>query len=250
MQTVQELLRRDILLDWLAPLGRSVRLAGGLIWPAGVQITWLDFKNQCRWMGLESVPLVTLSAIFIGIALTLSTVMELQRYGITDMSGTVITPLLLRELGPLTVSIAWCARVAARLANEAQNFDTNGNDAEFARNFMLVRLLAGYFVALPLSAYGLVIGYIASAAFAPSLGVSSMSDFMESSREVVTNRDLTVYFVKLLLINPTIAIFCGSLFGRIATKEDGFTAPSRAVTAVFLAGYLANAAFSLAVYMP
>jgi len=250
MQTVPDLLRRDILIDWLVPLGRSARLAGGLVFPSRVDMTWSDFKEQCRWMGIESVPLVTLSAIFVGIALTLSTVMELQRYGMTDMSGTVITPLLLRELGPLTVSLAWCARVAARLANESQYFDASASDREFSQRFMLVRLLAGYFVAVPLATYGLVVGYIAAAMFAPTLGVSSMSDFMESSRLVVTNRDVAVYFVKLILINPTIAIFCGSLFGRFATREDGLSAPSRAVTAAFLAGYLANAAFSLAVYMP
>jgi len=250
MQSVQDLLRRDILIDWLALLGRSGRIALGLVWPHTAEITWSDFKNQCRWMGIESVPLVTLSAIFVGIALTLSTVMELQRYGITDMSGTVITPLLLRELGPLTVSLAWCARVAARLANESQDFDANASDREFAQRFMLVRLLAGYLVAVPLGTYGLVVGYFAAAVFAPTLGVSSMSDFMESSRQVITNRDLAVYFVKLVLINPTIAIFCGSLFGRIATREDGVTASSRAVTATFLAGYLANAVFSCAVYLP
>ena len=250
MQTVPELLRRDILIDWLVPLGRSARLAAGLVLPTGIKFSWADFKEQCRWMGIESLPLVTLAAIFVGIALTLSTVMELQRYGMTDMSGTVITPLLLRELGPLTVSLAWCARVAARLANESQNFDVSASDREFSQRYMLVRLLAGYFVAVPLATYGLVVGYLAAAMFAPTLGVSSMSDFMDSSRLVVTNRDITVYFVKLILINPTIAVFCGSLFGRFAKGDDGMSASSRAVTAAFLAGYLANAVFSLSVYMP
>jgi ABC-type transporter Mla maintaining outer membrane lipid asymmetry permease subunit MlaE len=212
--------------------------------------TWADFKEQCSWMGIGSLPLVTIAAILIGLPLTLSTVMELQRYGATDMSGSVITPLLLRELGPLTVSIAWSVRVAARLANEAQNFDPNASDAEFAQRFMLVRLLAGLLMAVPLSAYGLVFGYLASAAFAPMIGVSSMSDFMECSRMSVTTKDTAVYFVKLILINPTIAIFCGSIFGRLAAGSTDLTAPSRAVTAVLLVGYFANTLFSMAVYMP
>jgi len=252
MHGYQQAASKDLLLHWLAPFGRSARLALGLLAPrvSDFSLTWADFKSQCWWMGIKSIPLVTLSAAFVGIALTMATVLELLRYGAVDMSGSVITPLLLRELGPLTISLAWSARVAARLAVEAQAYSGEPSDIVFAQKFISIRLLAGLIMAVPLSAFGLVVGYSASALFATTIGVSSLSDFLESSRMAVTNRDVAVYMIKLILVNPTIAVFCGSLFGRLCDGTDTAVAPSRAVTAVFLAGYFANTLFSLSVYLP
>ena len=63
------------------------------------------------------------SSVFVSLALTIHTVLELGKYGAQDLSGQVIAPLLLRELGALTVSLAWSARVAALVCLEAQHFD-------------------------------------------------------------------------------------------------------------------------------
>jgi ABC-type transporter Mla maintaining outer membrane lipid asymmetry permease subunit MlaE len=55
--------------------------------------------------GEGSIPLVILSAAFISMALTSQAVLELQRFGAEDLARPLIAVGLLRELGPLTVSI-------------------------------------------------------------------------------------------------------------------------------------------------
>jgi ABC-type transporter Mla maintaining outer membrane lipid asymmetry permease subunit MlaE len=233
----------------IALLGQTCRVAWLALKEGRLNdLDWVQIKDLCHWMGFESLPLVSLSAIFIGLALTVQTVLELQVYGAQDLAGKVITPLLLRELGSLTVSLAWSARVAAYVATEAEFFSKPIDETAFAK-FTWLRLLVGIAMAVPLSTYGLVVGFLSAAIFAPTLGTSSFADFLESARVTIKERDLWVYFTKLVLINPTIAVLAGAVFGRIASGQSR-TAAANAVTATFLVGYAVNLGFTCAVYLP
>lgn len=170
----------------------------------------------------------------------------MQKFGAQDISGAFISIGLLRELGPLTVSLAWCARVAVRLTAEARQFD--GASGEFAQQFFLPKYLAALAMSIPLGTYGLVIGFLTSAFFAPLIGVSSTSDYLEAARLSIRDKDLFVYFVKLILINPTIGVLAGCAFGRRGGAPG--VAASNAVTAMFIAAFFANLLFTYAVYMP
>lgn len=90
--------------------------------------------------------------------LTIQCVVELQKYQAEELSGAVISIGLLREIGPLTVSLAWCARVAARIAAEAQTYCDSGKNEEFAQQFVLPNYLATLAMAIPLGTYGLLVG--------------------------------------------------------------------------------------------
>jgi phospholipid/cholesterol/gamma-HCH transport system permease protein len=240
--------KNDVLLRWLAPFGQGVKLAGHVFSPGNLkEFEFEEFRSNLRWMGIESLPLVGLSAMFVSLALTIQTVIEMQKFSAQDMSGAVISIGLLRELGPLTVSVAWCARVTARLSNEARDF--TGGSAEFAHLFVLPKYLAALCMAMPLGAYGLVIGFLTSALFAPYLGVSSTVDYLEAARHSIREKDLFVYFTKLILVNPTIGVFAGCVFGRYA-KGGRAAVCSNAVTAMFITAMFANLLFTYAVYMP
>ena len=236
------------LLRWISPLGCASRLFVLALSPASFRsLTWQKIRSQCIWMGEKSFHLVALAAVFIAIALTLQCVMELQNYDAEDLSGAVISIGLLRELGPLTVSLAWCAQVAARVAEEAVGFD-HKSDSEFASVFVLPRFLAALLMAVPLGGYGLVIGFVTAALVAPLLGVGSTADFLQSAKDGIHFKDLVVYFLKLILVNPTIAVFAACATAR-APKVSSLTVASNAVTATLIFGYMANLAVTVAAYI-
>ncbi len=199
-------------------------------------------------MGPESFHLVALAAVTVAIALTIQCVVELQKYQAEELSGAVISIGLLREIGPLTVSLAWCARVAARIAAEAQTYCDGGKNEEFAQQFVLPNYLATLAMSIPLGTYGLIIGFITGALVAPMLGVSSTSEFLHSARDGIQIRDIIVYFVKLILVNPTVGFFAGCAAGA-TTNHSNNAAPSNAVTATFIAGFFANLAVTYAAYL-
>jgi phospholipid/cholesterol/gamma-HCH transport system permease protein len=229
---------------WLAPLGLSVKLFFSAIGVDGLlRIRAAEFREYCHWMGARSFHLIALAAVFVAIALEIQVVIEMQRYRAQDLCGAVIATGLLRELGPLTVSLAWCTRVSALLSSEAKNY-TVGNDVRvFAKVFVFPRYLAALAMAAPLGAYGLVLGFITGAFVAPLLGVSSTNAFLESARSGIHYKDLVVYFLKLILVNPTIGVFAGCAAGWHGRgSENGPAVPveANAVTATFIVGYMAN----------
>jgi phospholipid/cholesterol/gamma-HCH transport system permease protein len=214
-------------------------------------LTHIDFRlfsQKCAWMGVQSLPLVAISSVFVALALTLQTVNEMRGYRAQDMSGALIALGLLRELGPLTVSLSWAARVSALLSVEAHEFGQERSDAPFIQQFVLPNYIAGILMSVPLSAYGLVIGFAAAALFAPMLGVSSSNDFLETARLSIKNKDLIVYFVKLIFVNPTVAVFTACAIGRIH-RGDSAHISSNAVTSMFIAAVTANFILTYIIYM-
>lgn len=236
-------------LEWLSPLGLSARMFFQSMSPAAFRkLNRGQIDAYSKWFGLRGFHLIVIGAAAVSIALTIECVVEMQKYRVQDWSGLVIAIGLLRELGPLTVSLAWCARVAAMLAEEGQLYNMLP-DKEFAEDYVLPRYLSALWMAVPLGAYGLVFGFLTGAVLAPLLGVSSANDFLESSKNGIENRDLFLYFTKLILVNPTIGVFAGCASARLGSVGEklNVSAAANAVTATFLCGYVANAIFTFMV---
>jgi phospholipid/cholesterol/gamma-HCH transport system permease protein len=199
-------------------------------------------------MGQRGFHLVAIAAVSVSIALTIQCVIELQRYRAENLAGAAISIGLLRELGPLTVSLAWCARVAAVVAEQVKHYASDDLET-FGRYFIPPRYLAALVTAVPLGAYGLLIGFVTAALFAPLLGAVSIGDFVESARGNIGMKDLVVYFIKLNVINPTIGIFAGCVAGWNGRRELNVPVAAGAVTATFVCGYIANLMVTLGAYL-
>jgi phospholipid/cholesterol/gamma-HCH transport system permease protein len=235
---------------WLPEFGWTIRLFVRSLSPAAfANLRWNDLKYHCRWMGSGSLPMIAFSAIFISIALTTQVVLELKTFRVQNLAGMLIAIGLLRELGPLTCSLAWSARVAAYVGADAARKAEAYNDADFAERFILCRWIAGLMSAVPLSAFGLTIGFLAGGLYAPCIGVSSTTEFMDGARSAVKYKDLAVYFFKLILMNPTIAVFVGCSCGRNRRESTAMRA-ANAVAGTAIWGTLANLAVTSAVYLP
>ncbi len=206
------------------------------------------FRKYALWMGVYSFALVGLAAMSIGCALTLESVTELTNYGADKLSGALISLGLMRELGPLTVSIAWCVRLSALISEETKYFRADfKSDTSFAQNYILPRYGTTMLMALCMGSYGLAIGFVTAVLVSPFFGVSNMLDFLDSAREAIKFHDIVVYMVKLVLVNPTIGFFMGITAGLNAYRTGSQPSPE-AITMTFLYCYLANLMVTIAAF--
>jgi len=74
--------------------------------------------HQCEKVGVQSLPVVLLTAVFTGMVLALQSWVAFHRFGAESMIATVVSLSMLRELGPVLVGLMVAGRVGASFAAE------------------------------------------------------------------------------------------------------------------------------------
>jgi len=74
--------------------------------------------TQAEMIGVQSLPVVLLTALFTGMVLALQSYIALHRFGAESMVGTIVSLSMLRELGPVLVGLMVAGRVGASFAAE------------------------------------------------------------------------------------------------------------------------------------
>ena len=77
-----------------------------------------DIKLQMDSLGVGSIPIVLLTGFFSGAVMALQMGRALQQYGQTGRTGTVVSIILVRELGPVLTSLMVAGRNASGIASE------------------------------------------------------------------------------------------------------------------------------------
>lgn len=238
------------IVEWLSPVGSAVRLITATINTGAFgRLSIPELRALCFRMGIQSFHFVVLASALVAICLTIECIIEMRKYQAQDLAGAVISLGLLREIGPMTISMAWCARVSAMVAEEIRFLRISGTpvDTEIA-DFFLARWIAALFVSIPLGAYGLMVGFLTGALFAPLIGANSTGDFLESARQAINMKDVVVYFIKLIAINPTVGVIAGCV-AAITASDTNQSVADRAVTATFLIGFALNLAVTVVAYL-
>jgi phospholipid/cholesterol/gamma-HCH transport system permease protein len=126
-----------------------------------------DFFKYVVEIGNKSLPISLLTAIFTGMVLALQTAYGLQRFGVKQYVGNIVSLSLVRELGPVLTGIMICGRVGAGITAEiASMVVTEQVDAIRAlganpiRKLVSPRLLAGMVVMPMLALFADIIGII------------------------------------------------------------------------------------------
>jgi phospholipid/cholesterol/gamma-HCH transport system permease protein len=107
------------ILDAIAGSGRLAIFLGRLIReiPAGARYFQL-FLDQCVIIGLQSMPLVFLTSVFVGGVAALQSAYQFKGYIPMMYIGTVIAKSVVIELGPVLTALVVGGRVSAALAAE------------------------------------------------------------------------------------------------------------------------------------
>ncbi len=74
--------------------------------------------RQCEKVGVQSLPVALLTALFTGMVMALQSWVAFHRFGAESMIATVVSLSILRELGPVLVGLMVAGRVGASFAAE------------------------------------------------------------------------------------------------------------------------------------
>jgi phospholipid/cholesterol/gamma-HCH transport system permease protein len=74
--------------------------------------------EQMRRIGVESLTVVNLCALFIGLVLVLQTYHQLARFGATAQVAAIIGVAFVREIGPVFAAVMFAGRVGTAIAAE------------------------------------------------------------------------------------------------------------------------------------
>ena len=74
--------------------------------------------QQCEKVGVHSLPVVLMTAMFTGMVMALQSWVAFHRFGAESMIATVVSLSILRELGPVLIGLMVAGRVGASFAAE------------------------------------------------------------------------------------------------------------------------------------
>ncbi len=227
-----EVLRRAVSIRlWLARLGgRSIDLAyhaGGIVLLFRDAVVTL-FTTPLRWqhtldqmnrIGVTSLPLVFLTALFTGMVLSLQSAYQLRLFAAEQFTSDLVALSMTRELGPVLTAMVVAGRVGASIAAEIGTMKvTEQIDALRAlatdpvRYLVVPRLVAGFFMLFFLTIYadciGMLGGYFVSVF---KLGISS-HQYIKRSIEILMIKDVMTGLYKAFIFGTVISIV-GCYFG-------------------------------------
>ncbi len=198
-----------------------------------------EVSRQIILMGISSIPIVLLTAVFTGMVLALQTAYGLHRFGAKNYVGNLVGLALARELGPVLTAVMVCGRVGAGIAAEiASMVVTEQVDAIRAlggdpiRRLVTPRIVAGTLSMPLLAGIAVITGILGGAVVAVfELGIT-WHQYYRSYLYAVQIRDVTDGLVKSCgfgLIVSSIACFKG-LRCRGGTEGVGLTTTAAVVT--------------------
>lgn len=155
--------------------------------------------EQAFFGGYGSVPIVSILSFFIGAVLALQSGISLQNFGAKQLIGTLVGESLVRELGPVMVSILLAGRVASAITAELASMKVYQEvDALVTMNIpperflVLPRLLAVIFYMPVLTIIGIVIGWVGGAVicnYDTMIGIEP-TQYFQSLKQFLTIRKM------------------------------------------------------------
>jgi phospholipid/cholesterol/gamma-HCH transport system permease protein len=212
--------------------------------------------EQAKKAGLESLPLISLVALFIGIILALQTAYQLQRLGSEMYIASIVALSLVRELGPVITALVVAGRVGAAITAEIGSMQvTEQVDAlqTLATNpikYLVVPRFLALSLMLPiLTIYADIIGIFGGYVICLlKLNVSS-SMYLNLTFDSLLFKDLFTGLFKTVFFGMIIAfVSCYEGFNVEGGAEGVGGATTRAVVTTFILIIAADCFFTALFY--
>jgi phospholipid/cholesterol/gamma-HCH transport system permease protein len=230
----------------------------------GTALRWKNLRllgPQMYQIGAQSIPVVMITGLFIGMVLAVQTIMQFRAIGREAAMGSIVNLSVLRELGPVLAGVMLAGRVGGgltaelgtmRVTEQIDALRSMGSDPH--RVLVMPRFLACVLLIPVLVLYadfmGILGGYIVSVHV---YGVDSNA-FWETARGTVESFDIFYGPFKSVFFGAAIALIsCYKGFrsapgaagvGRACT--EAFVASSMTVIAMdFFLGMLLNSIYDL-----
>lgn len=212
--------------------------------------------EQAKKAGLDSLPLVSLTALFIGFIFALQTAYFMQRIGSELYIASLVALSIVRELGPVITALVVAGRVGASITAELGSMQvTEQIDAleTFATNpvkYLVVPRFIALSLMLPiLTLYADAIGILGSYLICVfRLGISS-SIYLRVTWEALFYKDLFNGLFKTIFFGMIIALVsCYEGFNVKGGAEGVGKATTRSVVFSFIMIIIADCIFTALFY--
>lgn len=209
--------------------------------------------NQIRFTAVQALPFLSIMALVIGLAVIAQASAQAARFGFSEILGTILVTVVVRELGPLLTAIVVLGRsgtaIAAELATngvlrETEALESMGVDP--LQYLVVPRVLGGAVSVVILVIFFDLIALGGGAVFAWLLTDVSFTALAGSVRAALRPSDIWMTVVKGAVFGLGISTLCsfeGLVGGRRPT--DIPQCVTRGVVSSLLFVFLVSTAFSL-----
>jgi len=187
--------------------------------------------QQIHFIGMKSLLIICLTALFTGMVLGLQGYYTLVKFGSEALLGTAVALTLIRELGPALTALMVTGRAGSSMAAEigimriSEQIDAlDTMDIEPIR-FLISPKMAACLVSFPLltaifDVVGIIGGYLTGVVL---LGINAGTFFTRMEMGVLM-RDITGGFIKSLVFALIVATICCYQGYTTHTRRGGFGA--------------------------
>lgn len=243
-----------IITDGLAALGRAgILLKQCLVslFKKGIIDRRILFE-QLAEVGIASIPIALLIALFAGFVIGLQLALQFQRFGALSVLGGLVALTFVRELGPVLTGVVVAGRVGSAFTAEigsmkvTEQLDALRAMAVDPLAYLMVPRLLACLVMLPIlvtfaDIVGTLSGYLMSAACTDL----TFSTYLDSVKLLLTTHDIVSGFIKALffgLIIVLIGCYQGFAVRGGASGVGRATTQSVVVSIIFI--FLSNCFFT------
>jgi phospholipid/cholesterol/gamma-HCH transport system permease protein len=204
--------------------------------------------EQMEEIGVRSVPVVLITAIFTGAVLALQTYSGFKRFGAEGLVGTVVALSITRELGPVLASIMVAGRVGSSMAAELGTMRvTEQIDAlitmatDPVRYLVLPRFIASLLMLPILVVFADLIGIMGGYMVAVNVLGTSSTAYINRTLQYLEFSDVSVGLLKAAVFGMIIALVgCQMGFYTEGGAEGVGRATTRAVVGASILILISN----------
>ncbi|MDD5217294.1 MAG: ABC transporter permease [Candidatus Omnitrophica bacterium] len=183
------------------------------------KLRWRATLDQMNKIGVMSLPLVFLTALFTGIVLSLQSAYQLRLFGAQQFTADLVSLSTVRELGPVLTAMVVAGRVGASIAAElgtmkvTEQIDALKALATNPVQYLVVpRVIAGFFMLFVLVIYADVIGMLGGYVISVfKLGMNS-HQYIKRTIDVLRYKDVITGLIKAFFFGGIISTV-GCYFG-------------------------------------
>jgi phospholipid/cholesterol/gamma-HCH transport system permease protein len=169
--------------------------------------------EQIESIGVRSMSVVVLTAVFSSMVITIQFAFQLARFGAKEWAGNAVGVTLARELGPVLTALMVGGRVGAGIAAELGSMSVTEQvdavrvlGADPVKKLVVPRVLAMLLVMPLMTAIAIVLGVLAGAAIAATEPDVRFGYFLSAAVRSTTLQDFGSGIVKSLFFAFNIAI--------------------------------------------
>ncbi|QOJ13476.1 MAG: ABC transporter permease [Planctomycetia bacterium] len=203
---------------------------------------WRRLLPQCFVIGTQSVPVIMLTGMFVGMVLVVQGYDQFVATGFEDRLGGIVNISVVAELGPVLAGVMLAGRVGGALTAELGTMNVTEQllalrsmGCDPVRYLATPRFLACLLLAPLLTAYANLMGAVGSWAIYVGVYQAASEPYWAYTREIIERWDIGVGLLK--------SVFFGGAIGLIACYKGfhcraGAEGVGQACTQAFVASFI------------